>query len=262
MSLRTLFSTLASVTAKTSKRAFEAVAFKTTTGRYISRAFVKHHNKFQFFGYQPANIILALNNSMHDESYAALSFLTGSLSIYHFDFNKRPTRLLWGGLGLTAGGIFLSAAGYPASGVPVALASLETARGGLKKIEDHIAAKTAAGEAIHLTTTFSLHAGRAIMAPYNFLVEKFVAKLPAVGDFLNKRPFVAGTIIKSPPRAVYIAQKLAEGDYVGAAVGMSWLAIGDVALTFNDRNFKAYFERKLAENEPKKPASAPAPKLT
>ncbi|MGB4107036.1 MAG: hypothetical protein WBK55_04500 [Alphaproteobacteria bacterium] len=271
MSLRTLLSDFASAVARPCKRAFEAAAFKTAPGRFISRAFVRHHNKFQFFGYQPANVILALNTyrlsgvsqyGLNDEGYAALSFLIGSGAIYHFDFNKRPTRLLWGGLGLALGGGLLSSAGYPVSGVPVAIASLETARGGLRVIKEHVAAKTAAHEPISLTTKFSLHAGNIILAPYNFIVEKGIAKIPGLGEYLNKRPFIAGTLIKSPPRLIYIAQKIAEGDGVGTAVGFSWLAVGDTALTFNDRKFKAYFERGLAENEPEKPAETASPKLT
>ena len=267
MSLRKTFSEftglIADATGKHCRNAFEAVAFKTSAGRYISRQFVKNHNKLQFWGYEPPNIALAVNDynrhgvspfGLHDEGYAAISFLFGSGAIYNFDFDKRPTRLLWGGLGLTAGGAFLTSAGYGWSGVPVAIASLETARGGLQVIKDHIEMRNEKGERADRTTMFSYHVGRIMLAPYNFVIERGVSKIPHVGDFLRERPFIAGTLIKSPPRLTYIAQKIFEGDAIGAGVGFAWLFLGDTALTFNDPRLKAYFERNLEKYDPQKPA--------
>ncbi|MEZ4863491.1 MAG: hypothetical protein R3C14_19385 [Caldilineaceae bacterium] len=60
-----------------------------------------------------------------------------------------------------------------------------------------------------------------------------------MGCFVNKRPFITGALIKAPMRLEFIGKKLLLGDWIGAAVGLSWMLLGDVALAFNDAELRA-----------------------
>jgi len=107
---------------------------------WLAGFFCHHHNKIQLVGYEAANGLLVWHRARKAdmafsaftfEALAALSFLFGSASIYVHHPQHRPADLFCGSLGLNQDGILLIAAGYPLTGMSVALASMETARGGL-----------------------------------------------------------------------------------------------------------------------------------
>jgi hypothetical protein len=64
-----------------------------------------------------------------------------------------------------------------------------------------------------------------------------------LGRFINERPFITSTMIKAPLRLEFIGKKLLMGDWLGTAVGLSWLLLGDLALAFNDPQLQAKTRR-------------------
>ncbi|MCB0061297.1 MAG: hypothetical protein KDE19_04260 [Caldilineaceae bacterium] len=211
--------------------------------------FAKHHNKIQFFGYEVANLVLVAQQlwlaeghgyGLNAETLAALSLLLGSALIWRFEPKARPHLLFYGGLALAVGGAFLTAAGYLWTGLSVVLAALETARGGLGMLNGWIA--TAKATTGMVPRHIKLH-GRVANGSLNWYckpVDALLAFQPNLGSFINERPFITGTLIKAPLRLEFVFKKLLVGDWIGAAVGLSWLLLGDLALAFNDPALQAY----------------------
>lgn len=203
--------------------------------------FAKHHNKIQFFGYEVANMVLVVQQlarsesgyGLNAETLAALAFLLGSALIWRFDPQQRPFLLFYGGLALAVGGAFLAAAGYTWTGLSVVLASLETARGGRGVLTDWLAAQRASG-AVPLTAAIHERVAAVTLNGYCYLVDGLIRLYPELGRFINERPFITSTAIKAPLRLDFIIRKLLLGDWVGTAVGLSWLLLGDLALAMND----------------------------
>lgn len=211
--------------------------------------FAKHHNKIQFFGYEVANLVLVAQQlwsaegpgyGLNAETMAALALLLGSAFIWRFDPEARPHLLFYGGLALACGGAFLTAAGYLWTGLSVVLASLETARGGLIVLNGRVANRQHRVVEFPLSITIHQRVAAWSLSWYSRLVDAVVSVFPDLGRFINERPFITSTLIKAPLRLEFVGKKLLIGDWIGAAVGLSWLLLGDLALTFNDAQLQAY----------------------
>ena len=214
--------------------------------------FANHHNKIQFFGYEIANLLLVAQQLWltrgtgygHNlETMAALALLLGSALIWRFDPKARPHLLFYGGMALAIGGVFFTAAGYTWTGLSVIISALETARGGLGVLNGWVAEQK--GNLLPLPTALTIHWRVARWSLYGYCrLVAFVAGLaPDLGRFIDERPFITGTLIKAPLRLEFIGKKLLSGDWIGAAVGISWLFLGDLALAFNDAQLQAYAQR-------------------
>lgn len=209
------------------------------------RFFATHHNKIQFFGYEVANIVWLLHNAyqqettgygLNFETCTALFFLTGSALIWRFDPEKRPQMLFYGGMALAIGGLFLTAAGFALTGLAVVLASLETARGGLRILQQLVVDNR---QSPH---RHSARLASTLLGWYQKPIEAMAAKFHQVGHFIDERPFVTGAFIKAPLRLEFIGKKVLLGDWIGAAVGLSWMLLGDMALAFNDDKLQAHVQ--------------------
>jgi hypothetical protein len=223
---------------------WEKILFGHAVGRWIGRGFVRRHNTIQFFGYEVANIVLAVSQTwragqagygLNAETCAALFFLLGSYLIYRFGFETRPSMLFYGGLSLTLGGLSLCAAGYWITGLSSALASVETMRGGLGALAQH---QQAFGVKTRVFDNQTALWGQRLMAPYQAVFTALAKVFPRFGRFLDDRPFITGTIIKGPTRFEFVIKKALEGDWIGAFVGLSWAVLGDGALAFNDAKLR------------------------
>lgn len=214
----------------------------------VGRFFVTHHNRLQFVGYEVANIILVVHETYRSgitaygfnlETYAALFFLLGSACIWWFDPEKRAHLLCLGGIALTIGGGFLVGAGYGLTGWAVVLASMESARGGLLAWQAQ--ANTMSGQRYLLSARYQrlLKIVQYLLRWYVFLINFISAKFDRIGHFINQRPFVTGTLVKAPFRLEFIVKKALVGDWIGVAVGLSWMILGDGGLVFNDAKLKA-----------------------
>ncbi len=203
-----------------------------------------HHNKIQFFGYEVANILLVwhvtgnaetLFGSFNSEAMAAMAFLFGSACIYAYHPDRRPAGLFFGGIGLTLGGALLVFAGYPLTGLSVALASMETARGGLRVLKTDLSRSDRSTPSVaSLILVFGQHALSFYIVP----VDMFCRRFGKLGQFLNDRPFLTGSLIKLPLRLEFIIKNLLRGDMIGACIGLSWMVLGDGALAFNDEKLR------------------------
>lgn len=214
--------------------------------------FAKQHNKIQFFGYEVANLVLVAQQlwladgpgyGLNAETLAALALLLGSAFIWRFDPKTRPHLLFYGGLALVCGGLFLTVAGYLWTGLSVVLASLETARGGLGVLTGRIAEQKAVAGSTSLTTAIHWRLATWSLNWYCKPVNALAALYPALGRFINERPFITSTLIKAPLRLEFVGKKVLLGDWIGAAVGLSWLLLGDLALAFNDAGLQAYAQQ-------------------
>lgn len=214
--------------------------------------FAKHHNKIQFFGYEVANLLLVAQQlwltrgtgyGLNLETMAALALLLGSALIWRFDPKARPHLLFYGGMALAVGGAFFTAAGYTWTGLSVIVSALETARGGLGVLTGWVADQQR--NRLPLPTAIAIHWRMARWSLYGYcrLVALIARIAPALGRFIDERPFITGTLIKAPLRLEFIGKKLLSGDWIGAAVGLSWLFLGDLALAFNDAKLQAYAQR-------------------
>lgn len=209
--------------------------------------FAKHHNKIQFFGYEVANIVLVVHQlwradeagyGLNAETLTALVFLLGSAFIWRFDPQRRPHLLFYGGLALAAGGIFLAAAGYTWTGLSVVLASLETARGGRAVLNGWVVEQRSLLGQVPLVLAIHNKIAAWSISWYCLIVEVWVRAFPTLGRFINGRPFITSTGIKAPLRLDFIIKKLIMGDWLGTAVGLSWLLLGDLALAMNDAQLR------------------------
>ena len=199
-----------------------------------------HYNVIQLIGYEAANIALlvqqgfAPESTAWGESFAALFFMLGSLSICFFSPEKRPSLLMTGGILLTFGGLLLIIAGYPLTGASVMLASLETARGGMVFFKP----RKTRGQLISVKPLYVL------LLPYRWLIMRVVKGLGAFGRLINERPFVVGALIKVPMRFEFIIKNLLAGDFIGMFIGLSWMILGDGGLALNDEKLR----RRLSPN--------------
>lgn len=230
------------------QRFYSRPAAGGSTSRKLAGFIASHHNKIQFIGYEVANIVFAVNGSLQDngnhfglsfETSAALSMLVGSACIWKFDFENNPSMLFVGGIGLTAGGVFLIAAGYELTGLAVAVASLETTRGGLITLCEHVRNKLTAGFFVAKSTRRCLRFGAIAIGWYVKSISLLVLRFQRLGRFINDRPFLTGSLIKAPLRLEFVGKKALEGDVVGVAVGLSWMVLGDGGLAVNDSQLKA-----------------------
>ena len=221
--------------------------------------FAKHHNKIQFFGYEVANLVLVAQQlwltdgtgyGLNTETMAALALLLGSAFIWLFDPKTRPHLLFYGGLALAVGGGLFAAAGYMWSGLSVVLASLETARGGLGVLNGWADEQQRQAATVPLAITIHQRAAHWSLKWYCTLVDVVVGIFPNFGCFINERPFITSTLIKAPLRLEFIGKKLLVGDWIGVAVGLSWLLLGDLALAFNDAELQAYAQRVAVDYAP------------
>jgi len=224
--------------------------FTTTRSplRALVNVSVSHHNKIQFFGYEVANVMLVANEYMINqttyfgvttEMAAALFLLLGSAAIWRFDFHRRPAMLFFGGIGLAIGGLLLAVAGYILTGLAVLLASLETARGGLVILTQHVSQSVQAGSHVSLSVRKCLKLASLTLGWYAWLINHAVSRFRSFGAFVNDRPFLTSTLIKAPLRLEFIIKKLLQGDFVGAMVGLSWMLLGDFGLALNDDRLRA-----------------------
>lgn len=205
--------------------------------------FARHHNKIQFFGYEAANVIWVLHHATQTgqasyganvETAVALAFLLGSGLIWYFEPERRPHMLFYGGLMLALGGLGLVMAGFVLTGLAVVLASLETARGGMAVVSAHVDRTRRDGSIGRAPHQFTLKLANYVLGWYQRPVSILAQRFPRLGRFIDERPFVTGALIKAPLRLEFIIKKLLIADWVGAAVGLSWMLLGDVALAFND----------------------------
>jgi len=213
---------------------------------------VAHHNTIQFVGYEVANVTLIIQQYLADrssgfgltlESAAALAFLSGSVLIMRFNPICRPGNLFTGGMALAFGGLLLVASGYPLTGLAVALASLETARGGVFTLVGHVEARQAEHRPVTRSTRRLLRTGSRILGGYIRCVNRVLLRRQHLGQFVNERPFLTGTLMKAPLRIEFVVKKVLSGDVVGAAVGLSWMILGDGGLALNDERLKASLNR-------------------
>lgn len=235
-----------------SKNSLEPSTNRGKKSTLILQYFAKHHNKIQFFGYEVANLVLVAQQlwlaegpgyGLNTETLAALSLLLGSAFIWRFDPKLRPHLLFYGGLALAWGGAFLTAAGYLWTGLSVVLASLETARGGRSVLNGWLADQRAASAPLPLAAAIHGWVASWSLGWYCILIDALIRGYPDLGRFINERPFITSTIIKAPLRLEFIGKKLLVGDWIGAGVGLSWLLLGDLALTMNDAQLQAYAQR-------------------
>jgi len=224
-------------------------------GKYAGNAlkkivgiFVSHHNKIQLLGYELANLVLITKTFIPGEKldagavleiFAAVTLLVGSTCIWFYNPIQQPTMLFYGGVGLTFGGVFLSIAGYPMTGVSVILASLETVRGGIYSIIDHYKSSHNQHRRVDAFTRRTLRVSTALFGWYVKLVKAVTGRFRKLGDFIDNRPFLSGALIKAPLRLEFIIKKIMVGDFVGASVGLSWMILGDGGLALNDSKLKA-----------------------
>jgi hypothetical protein len=207
--------------------------------------FVCHkHNKIQLFGYEAANILLVCHQMSRSETLfdgfgyealAALAFIVGSICIYSYHPGQRPAGLFYGGLSLGAGGLLLVGAGYSITGFSVVLASMETARGGLLTLKSDLARSDRPPSALVM---FARFLGTRLLGFYIAPINGLCRRFGRLGQFLNDRPFLVGTLIKFPLRLEFIIMNLLRGDLVGVVVGLSWMILGDGALAFNDQQLR------------------------
>ena len=214
--------------------------------------FAKHHNKIQFFGYEVANLVLVAQQlwfsdgpgyGLNAETLAALSLLLGSAFIWRFDPKLRPHLLFYGGIALAFGGVFLTVAGYVWTGLSVVLASLETARGGRCVLKSWLDEQQSVSGTVPLNAEIHGRVATWSLGWYCKIVDAVISLYPNLGRFINERPFITSTLIKAPLRLEFIGKKLLVGDWIGAGVGLSWLLLGDLALTFNDAQLQVYAQR-------------------
>lgn len=214
--------------------------------------FANHHNKIQLFGYEIANLLLVAQQlwltrgsgyGLNLETMAALALLLGSALIWRFDPKARPHLLFYGGMALGVGGAFFTAGGYTWTGLSIIVSSLETARGGLGVLNRWVAEEGRTW--LPLPTAIAIHwrVARWTLHGYCRLVALVAGFAPALGRFIDERPFITSTLIKAPLRLEFIGKKLLSGDWIGAAVGLSWLLLGDLALAFNDAQLQTYAQR-------------------
>jgi hypothetical protein len=233
----------------------------------MMKFFATYHNKIQFFGYEIANVILVAQQlwradgsgyGLNAETLAALALLLGSACIWRFDPRRRPHLLFYGGMALALGGASLTAAGYAWTGLAVVLASLETARGGRSVLTAWIAERRSMAGAVPVMSAIHGRVASLCLGWYCQVVDVVSRMAPGLGRFINERPFVTGTLIKAPLRLEFVGKKLLVGDWVGAGVGLSWLLLGDLALTMNDERLQAYARRVAAQGSGPEVAAAPA----
>lgn len=210
---------------------------------------VSRHNQIQFFGYELANIALIVKSFVSEgeaksiiEACAAAAFMAGSLLIW-FHSERRPTMLYYGGVGLTAGGLFLFAAGYSITGLAVALASLETTRGGMMAITSHCEAALIDRRRVSLFTRKSLRVAAVVFGWYVKMLGQFTRRFYRLGEFINTRPFLTSALIKAPLRLEFVVKKILAGDVVGTCAGMSWMILGDGCLALNDERLRVRLQR-------------------
>ncbi|MEZ4867003.1 MAG: hypothetical protein R3C14_37115 [Caldilineaceae bacterium] len=217
--------------------------------------FLKHHNKIQFFGYEVANLLLVAQQlwltrstgyGLNAETMAALALLLGSVFIWRFDPKLRPHLLFYGGMALAVGGALFTAAGYTWTGLSIVLAALETARGGLGVLTDWVDEQRWNMLPLPVTITIHQRVAHWSLRGYCRVVDVVVGLYPALGRFINTRPLITSALIKAPLRFEFIGKKLLLGDWLGAAVGLSWLLLGDLALAFNDAGLQAYAQQSDA----------------
>lgn len=202
--------------------------------RRLTDLVTTRHNQLQLLAYEGANAVLFLHENsvrlklegvtglLHQSPTAmsALCFASASALISLFSPTTRSSFLMYGGIMLAAGGVFLALAGFPLAGAAVVVSSLETARGGLDF------PGPTQGFARFVASASGLRA-------YQVLVRWLTAQSPFLHRWLNGRPFLVGTVIKTPLRAGVVLC----GDPVTAAVGTCW-AIGDLLLGLNDRGLR------------------------
>lgn len=218
----------------------------------LATAAATHQNKIQLIGYEVANVVLVVHESRKAgyatagltlESAAALSFLIGSACIWRFDPKSRPEMLFVGGMALAVGGLFLAAAGYAITGFAVALASLETARGGLAALLDHVETNRRSRVQTRPYHQWISRRATLILKPYIHVINHLFSRKPDLARFVNDRPFLTSTLIKAPLRVEFIGRKLLTGDIIGAGVGISWMILGDGGLALNDPALNARLRR-------------------
>ena len=235
-------------------KAFELVAFGHAPGRAIGRFFVKRYKEIQLAGYEVANVALAIQTSIATgdgfsvsptfETGAAVSFFVGSTLAKFHDDDKKPTFLFLGGGALTTGGVCLALAGYPVAGLPIALASMETTRGGIYALNGHVKNRQEQGEDVSKFTLATQKVGPVLMLPYTKPVEALSNRFSKAGALTREHPHLVGAGIKFPGRVFYTAEKLAKGDWFGAGIGVSWTVFGDGGLAFFDDKLRAYVAKK------------------
>ncbi|MEZ4707271.1 MAG: hypothetical protein R3A44_08700 [Caldilineaceae bacterium] len=217
--------------------------------------FARHHNKIQFFGYEVANVIWVLDHATRTgqtgyganvETAAALAFLIGSGLIWRFEPERRPHMLFYGGVMLALGGVGLVMAGFALTGLAVVLASLETARGGMAIVSAHVDRTLSDASVTRPSHQFTFRLAYYVLGWYQRPVAILARRFPGLGRYIDERPFVTGALIKAPLRLEFIIKKLLIADWVGVAVGLSWMLLGDVALAFNDVELQELATRRSA----------------
>ena len=141
------------------------------------------------------------------------------------------------------GGLFLTLAGYPLTGLSVVLASLETIRGGIYCIIDHCESAIREHKNVGPATRKSLRLGTFIFGWYIRAIKLFAGRFKKTGLFIDTRPFLTGALIKAPLRLEFVAKKALAGDVAGVIVGLSWMILGDGGLALNDPALKAQLKR-------------------
>ena len=82
---------------------------------------------------------------------------------------------------------------------------------------------------------------------YAACVDSLTRRFRRAGRFINERPFVTGALIKAPARLEFVGKQMLAGDLIGAAVGLSWMLLGDGGLALNDAKLNALF---MARSQP------------
>ena len=207
----------------------------------ILKFYAIRHNQIQFFGYEAANIALftvqfsggrGWEQGLNAESSAAAAFMVGSLFVFFFHPQKRPWYLFLGGAGIFLGGLFLFLGEYYSTGVAVILSGAEMMRGALNIYEAAVLTR-----GLFYKTVFFF------IAPYRMFMKSLFRKFRTLGQFVDEHPFITGAILRAPTRIEFTVKQFLMGGivgWVGVAVGLSWMILGDIAIAFNDKKLQKW----------------------
>jgi len=144
--------------------------------------------------------------------------------------------LFYGALSLTTGGIALACNGGPqiVTGTAIAVASLETARGGARWLLGQTQKSRTINEELNGGQKVNYLASKIFVATYGHIAESLFNKIPIVDHWVEKRPFVTGSLIKLASRSFYLYAMAQANSAIGFAIGCSWV-VGDIALACLDK---------------------------
>lgn len=210
----------------------------------------KHYNTIQFYGYISANALWMGNEirrgdtfyGLNLETFAGATFFLGPWLISQ-QKNVAYAKFL-GGVVLTAGTGSLALAGYPLTGLPSALASMEVTRGGLRELRAAIDMQEQSGVIPSAASKIARNWGNVVLSPYENFVEKLCSASDRAKTLIYDRPFLTSSCLRVSARAAFIGKKALEGDIGGAVAGAMCLTLGDIPMSLNDTKIREWVKRK------------------